>query len=408
MTERLSPRPSLLRETRLWYGAAIVVLTWVGIMMILNFDIFAHSPRDSYTLQALAWREGKLSLGQDYPWLELAIYEGDYYVSFPSVPALVMWLLTFFFGENTPNTLVTGLYFLTTYFAGYALARRFRKSADAMFFALFLTLGCNMLQFSLTGDVWNQAQLMCFMLTTLCALGLTGETPLEWGLGLFCLALSVGCRPFQAAFVPPALWMLYKNISRAEPAPLGRTLARMLPHLAAPAIVALALGAYNYARFGNPLEFGHNYLPEFTRDPDQPQFGLQYVAGNIANLLRLPWFEENRLMFPMFNGFAFWMVNPIYVTVPVACVVKAVRRRWDATDTLLALAVILEIFLLLLHKTLGGWQFGARYLCDPIPMMMLLELRGRKSHARWETALGTFAIAFNIYGAIVFHLMDLL
>ena len=67
MTERLSPRPSLLRETRLWYGAAIVVLTWVGIMMILNFDIFAHSPRDSYTLQALAWREGKLSLGQDYP-----------------------------------------------------------------------------------------------------------------------------------------------------------------------------------------------------------------------------------------------------------------------------------------------------------------------------------------------------
>ena len=231
MTERLSPRPSLLRETRLWYGAAIVVLTWVGIMMILNFDIFAHSPRDSYTLQALAWREGKLSLGQDYPWLELAIYEGDYYVSFPSVPALVMWLLTFFFGENTPNTLVTGLYFLTAYFAGYALARRFRKSADAMFFALFLTLGCNMLQFSLTGDVWNQAQLMCFMLTTLCALGLTGKAPLEWGLGLFCLALSVGCRPFQAAFVPPALWMLYKNISRTEPAPLGRTLARMLPHL---------------------------------------------------------------------------------------------------------------------------------------------------------------------------------
>ncbi len=57
MTERLSPRPSLLRETRLWYGAAIVVLTWVGIMMILNFDIFAHSPRDSYTLQALARRE---------------------------------------------------------------------------------------------------------------------------------------------------------------------------------------------------------------------------------------------------------------------------------------------------------------------------------------------------------------
>ena len=408
MTERLAPRRSLWREPRLWYGAFIVVLTWTGIMMILGFDIFAHSPRDSYTLQALAWREGKLSLGQDYPWLELAIYNGDYYVSFPSVPALVMWFLSLFFGSNTPNTLVTGLYFLTTYFAGYALARRFRKSADALFFALFLTLGCNMLQFSLTGDVWNQAQLMCFMLTTLCALGLTGRSPAEWALGLFCLALSVGCRPFQAAFVPPALWMLYKKLSGTRPSPLAQTLVRMVPYLIAPALVALALGWYNFARFGNPLEFGHNYLPEFTRDPDQPQFGLQYVASNAANLLRLPWFEGNRLLFPRFNGFAFYMVNPIYVTAAVAGIVKATRRRWDMTDALLALAVVLEIFMLLLHKTLGGWQFGARYLCDPIPMMLLFELRGRERRTPWETALGTFAIAFNLYGAIVFHLTDLL
>ena len=35
---------------------------------------------------------------------------------------------------------------------------------------------------------------------------------------------------------------------------------------------------YNLARFGNPLEFGHNYLPEFTRAADG-QFSFAYQIG---------------------------------------------------------------------------------------------------------------------------------
>lgn len=397
---------SVWEEPQLWTGAWIVLLAWVGVAMLLKFDIFGHAVHDSYTLQALAWRKGLLSLEKDYSWLELAVYNGKYYVSFPSVPALVMLPLTLIFGENTPNTLMTGLYFFGSYLAGYHLCRRFRRPADSMFMALFLTLGCNMMQFSLTGDVWDQAQLLCFLLTTLCALGLTSEHPSGWGAGLFCLALSVGCRPFQAAFVPFGLWTLYQNLTRQKKTSAGQTLLRMIPHLIAPALVAAALGWYNWARFGNPLEFGHNYLPEFTRDPNQPQLGLQYISGNVKNLLRLPHFKDNRLEFPMFNGFAFYLANPIYASCAVCLVSKLVCRRWDAGDTLLCLGFALEIFLLLIHKTFGGWQFGARYLCDLIPMMMLFELRGRKRRASWETCIGIFAIAFNLYGAIAFHLMD--
>ena len=69
--------------------------------------LLVHEPLDSYTLQALAWRNGEVCLtnGQDYPWLELAIYNGKYYVSFPPLPSVLMLPLTFVFGENTPNTL---------------------------------------------------------------------------------------------------------------------------------------------------------------------------------------------------------------------------------------------------------------------------------------------------------------
>ena len=397
------PRP--WREAELWCGALAVALAWLFLCLALRRDPLGHSAHDSYTLMALAWRKGMLSLGQDYPWLELAIFNGDWYVSFPSVPALVMLPLTLLFGEQTPNTLVVGLYFIGSYVAGYHLVRRFRGAGDACFMALFLCLGCNMLDLSLTGDVWYQAQLLSFLLVICCALGLTGERRSGWALGLLCLALSVGCRPFQAVYVPFALAALYRKLHGDESP--ARTLARMLPYLAAPALVALALGWYNHARFGNPLEFGHNYLPEFTRDPDQPQMAFKYVWPNVKNLLRLPYFEDGRLEFVRFNGFAFWMANPIYVTAGVAMVQKAVRRRWDALDTLLTVAFVVELLLTLMHKTLGGWQFGARYLCDLVPMLLLIELRGRARVAPWERAIGVFAIAFNLYGTVVFHLIDM-
>ena len=399
------PRP--WRESQLWFGALALALTWVSLGLLLKFDLLGHSSHDSYTLMALAWRKGMLSLGKDYPWLELAIYNGDWYVSFPSVPALVMLPLTFIFGEKTPNTLVVGLYFLGAYFAAYHLARRFRNPAEACFLALFMCLGCNMLDLSLTGDVWYQAQLLSFLLVTCCALGMTGESRRDWALGLFCLALSVGCRPFQAVYVPFALAALYRRLNPEGGRFRWKTLRAMLPYLVAPAAVALALGWYNWARFGNPLEFGHNYLPEFTRDPELPQMGLKYIGQNIRNLLRLPYFENGRLEFVRFNGFAFWLANPIYITAAVAMIQKARRRRWDALDTLLAAAFALELFLTLMHKTLGGWQFGARYLCDLVPMLLLIELRGRERLEPWETGVGIFAIAFNLYGTVAFHLIDL-
>lgn len=401
----LRPR-STWREPHLWQGAWILLMAWLGISMILNFDIFGHSPRDSFTLMAQAWRKGLLHLEKDYPWLELAIYEGNYYVRFPSVPALVMLPLTFLFGENTPNTLLAGGYLMGSYLTGYHLCRRFRQAADSEFYALFLTMGCNMMYLSLTGDVWNQGQLLSFFLTTACAAGLTGRTPEQWAVGLFCLALSVGCRPFQAVYVPFGLWMLYQNLQHRQQTDFWTTILRGIPYVIAPLMVAAALGWYNWARFGDPLEFGHNYLPEFTRDPNQPQLGLQYIWNNLTGLFRMPYFEENRLVFPLFNGFAFWLANPIYITAAVCAVTKWLRRRWDVGDTLLCVGFAAEIFLLLIHKTFGGWQFGARYLCDLIPMMLLFQLRGRKRRRNWETAIGSLAIAFNLYGTIVFYLID--
>lgn len=54
-------------------------------------------PYNSYILQAQSWLEGRLDLGRDYPYLELAIFNNKYYVSFPPFPSYAMlpvWCLS--------------------------------------------------------------------------------------------------------------------------------------------------------------------------------------------------------------------------------------------------------------------------------------------------------------------------
>lgn len=401
-------RPIAYQPT-FWYGLMMLVLAYLGLMSLLNYNLFGHAVHDSFTLMAMSWRQGSLSLinGENYPYLELAIHNGNYYVSFPSVPALIMLPLTFIFGENTPNTLMTFIYFMVAYMAAYKTCSVYRKPIEAMCLALFMTLGCNMLQFSLSGGVWNQGQLTSFMFTSLFAAGITGRRKSGWAWGLICLALAVGCRPFQAVYVPLGLWLLYRKLSK-NGGRVRATLLSMIPYLIVPALIALALGWYNYARFGSPIEFGHNYLPEHTRDPNEPMMGFKYIWKNIVNLLRLPEFNENRLEFTnvQFSGFAFYLANPIYVTLIITIVLKTVRRKWDIADLLLIAGIVVHLTLLLMHKTLGGWQFGARYLCDVIPMILFFCVRWRRHTSGWEYPIMIFAIAFNIYGAACFHLVS--
>lgn len=53
------------------------------------------------------------------------------------------------------------------------------------------------------------------------------------------------------------------------------------------AVIALSYMILNFARFGNITEFGHNYLPEFTRS-ELGQFNIGYMAENLKNMFSVP------------------------------------------------------------------------------------------------------------------------
>lgn len=259
------------------------------------------------------------------------------------------------------------------------------------FWALFATLSANFFWLACSGGVWFQAQVLNFAFTVW---GLFFWIKKQHAPAFFLLALAVGCRPFTALFAV-VLWL-----GAALGAAKERRWGRLAAFTAPPAAVALALGWYNFIRFGNPFEFGHSYLPEFVRDGGQ--FTLENFWQNLWNVLRPVTLTSSlELSFSTFNGFCLFIASPIFLLWAVDLVRAAAKKRLAPRDLLAPALALITLAALCLHRTMGGWQFGARYTVDLIPLALWWYLtRPRRplgTGALWVAGAGAL---FNFYGAV--------
>lgn len=369
-----------------------------GFMCIwLKIDINEPQPFDSYTLQALAWRSGHLELSKNYNWLELAIYKGNYYVSFPPVPTIPMLFLSFFFGEKTPSNWLMILCFFSSYWISYKLLRNLKNDDfNSAIWSAFLICGSSYLDISLFGWVWYMAQSMSFVLTLSCLLCLTYPSRKTQGIGLFCFALALGCRPLQAVYTPLLIGLiLIKNKKRN----LWQTLKSIIPMFIAPSVIVIALATLNYLRFDSIFEFGHNYLPVLVKEP---QFSLSYLSQNFMRIFTVfPSINGlGQLELPRFGGFAFYIANPIFIILILRLVFN---KNQNKINWLLFIFVAIHLFVLMLHITFGAWQFGTRLLVDILPFALVICVRNHQPVKGYEMLIILFALAFNMYGGIVFR-----
>lgn len=392
--------------------AFLILLMALGYLFLhdlLGGTLLSHSCWDSYTLQSLAWLRGELSLGQNYDYLELAVYKGQYFVSFPPFPSVVMLPFAALFGENTPNNLIIAAVAVTSAALVYKLALRARFSArNSALLALFLVWGSNLMWMSTNGGVWFMAQALNFLFllsAILCAV--KGKRVAAY---LF-IAFAVGCRPFSA-FAFPALFVYFYR----QDAVRGRGFIKtaLMQWKAWLPVLAVAAGYMwlNWARFDNPFEFGHDYLPEFTAS-ENGQFSLKYLADNLYNIwLRPIKLKANlALDYPAFNGFLFYVANPFFLLM-FGAMARNIRARSVSSVRIALLAgAVLVMLALCAHKTFGGWQFGARYTVDMLPFALAYYLLSPRAGEEafylrsWEKAAAYFGIMLNIYGALAMNFL---
>ena len=392
------------RRQDLWAALALAAASaamWVLLSRLTGTPLLAKSPYCTYTLQAMAWRDGAVSLGRDYPWLELAVYEGDWYVSFPVVPTIPVWLLTFVFGSDVPDNALVKVYALVAMYSTYFALREKKYTAPSSALAAFaVAFAGSAMALSVQGAVWYQAQMAALALTCL-AVMLTVKGRITWG--LLCYALSVGCRPFNALYGP--LLMLVWWRGRPDRS-LRATVRGLWRGVALGLCVAAGLAAYNVVRFGDPFEFGTSYLPEFMRSA-HGEFSLSHLPDNLRNfVLGLPFDRgaDGALSLKRF-GFGVFYAMPMLTMLIARFVRDLIRRRVTVEKAACFVLFLLQLGLLLLHRTFGGLQFGARYTVDLVPYAVLyMTLGGDRRLFKAEWPLYAAYVALSAAGVWAVHI----
>lgn len=389
-------RSALVRRRIAVFAAtlAVILLLYALQCGFSGVDPCAYKYK-TYLLQAQAWLRGETALDQNYEYLELAVCDGKYYVSFPPVPSVPMLLWTLIFGDDVPGGLFQKIYVAAACMLVLSELMRTKrlKWGDCAAWAIFFCFASAMLPITLVGGVWYEAQILAFLFGVSAVIALRRDRPT---LACLCYALAVGCRPFSACLGPALLAMYLQE---------KRPLRRLLPGLLVGLAIAVCYGAYNYVRFGDPLEFGHNYLPEFTRS-EHGQFSIAYVWQNFKTLFFGKPFHADgaNLTFEQF-GFSMFLSCPVLICWTVWAAKDVLLRRMSPAKITILLMAALDVFLLLMHRTLGGHQFGARYALELMPLCFAYFLLSsdRARLTRWESVLMSFGLIFNLVGGILVH-----
>ena len=384
------------------------VLLWLILMAAFTGNWpTTHNPYNSYSLQADSWRQGRLDLGENYSHLELAIYDDKYFVSFPPFPSYVMFPFTLIWGSSTPDGFL--LWICNIVLAIYLFKLAYYLTKDELIssiISIFLMLGTNVAFIISTPWVWFWAQNLC-LLTAVMSIYYAFKGKGHLSLGLW--ACSIGCRPMQALYFPILMMiLLYQEKKNKPESSYISILISKLYWFISPFIIGLSYMILNYLRFDDPLEFGHNYLPEFT-ESEYGQFSIHYLKNNFNMLMNLPDFDDaHKYMVDHFGNINFILVSPIliFALIAIASFIINKNKKQLLFSLMILILSIAYLVITMMHKTMGGWHFGNRYTNDILPYIFLLSIMGiRKNKKIWIYMIPIliWGMCLNFAGSIIVY-----
>ena len=187
--------------------------------------------------------------------------------------------------------------------------------------------------------------------------------------------------PAPAAPLPAPAWH-----KKYHPA-----LIRTAKFIAIPALMLLAMAAYNYSRFHSVADFGYARIPGVLNEP--------WYRHGLFSFYSIPWNIHKML----FEGAGDMPVFPYIRFYPFGCGIFfstpflfMLFREGGKYRLPCWLAIAGLTMVLWLHGNPGGWQFSYRYAMIMLPWMFLLIVgNGPRRLTATETTLFLVSVGLN-------------
>ena len=358
-----------------------------AIFAIIAYSLFAFLRGTPWNLSnfpyfnylADAFSNGQIFLRSLPPSVhDLSFFNGHYYLYWPPFPAILLIPFVALFGINVSDVFITIIIGGVNVGLVAAILKAgnqvslfnlsiLRRSLLVVFFAI----GTVQLTLATRGKVWTTAQEIGFMLvalTYLVAIKFKGR--ISFILAGVCMACALATRNH---LIFAGIWPAWYLIRKHWTGETGKMVGYWLPGLIPVVISGILLIYYNFARFGDPLEFGityHNMAEIFKADYlKYGAFNLHYVPINLYfQYISYP-FLYNKDSF--FQGGSLFLLSPVFLGVFSAI---WIYRKEISIWILIITIMLVNIPILLLMGT--GWiQFGPRYSLDfTVPLLILTAM----------------------------------
>jgi 4-amino-4-deoxy-L-arabinose transferase-like glycosyltransferase len=366
----------------------------IALISLIVFLLSKGPPpgQNHFVYLADAFLHGRLGVtGGGTSLAEIVPYNGNYYVVYPPMPAVLLLPLVAIFGTGFDQGIMSVFLACICVAATWFMLKKTGVSGNkALWLTALFGFGTCFWFIASVGSAWYIEHVVAVLFLTLAIiLGLYKKSPFLIGILLGCAFLSR--LPVVLSF-PFFLLLIYEQNSAWK------------PRFKQAAYFAVGLGIlvaiyelYNFGRWGVFSDLGYNLIPGIQQDPYYTNgiFSLSYIPRHIYAILfqgpillsNFPYFEPN------------WMGLGLFFTTPAF--IYIFKGPWNRLSKYAALAVACILPILITHGTVGFTQFGYRFSLDFTPFLLLLTAKGMRENLGWEEkALIILSVLVNLWGVV--------
>ena len=384
--------------TQMWRRLASLRIRWkllIIVLVALTVFLLSKGPppgQNHFVYLADAFLHGKLGVSDGGTSLaEIVPFNGNYYVVYPPMPAVLLMPFVAVFGTTFDQGLMSIFLACLAVAATWLMLKKTgANGTKALWLTALFGFGTCFWFTASVGSAWYIEHVVAVLFLTLAIiLALYKKSPFLIGvlLGFAFLARL----PVVLSF-PFFLLLIYQQNNSWKP-----RLKQAVYFAVGLSILVAVYELYNFGRWGVFSDLGYSLIPGIQTDPyfTSGIFNISYIPRHIYAIFfqgpillsSFPYFEPN------------WMGLGLFFTTPAF--IYIFKGPWNKLSRYAALAVACILPILITHGTVGFTQFGYRFSFDFTPFLMLLVAKGMSEKLTWtEKGLIILSLLVNLWGVV--------